>query len=105
MKEKPSFPPPSQPPTSQPPSSRPPPSSHPEVHVDFDGVLYEAVIDGLLAFYEPTDTFRMPYGIYTRDELVEEFRHFLTDLLRDRSAVGDGGTPETAIAVDGGTGW
>jgi hypothetical protein len=30
----------------------------------------------------------MPYGVYTRDELVEEFRHFLTDLLRERDAVG-----------------
>jgi hypothetical protein len=84
MKEKPS---------SQPPSSQP----HPEVYVDFDGVLYEAVIDGLLAFYEPTDTFRMPYGVYTRDELVEEFRHFLTDLLRERDAVG-------AVGAVGGVG-
>ena len=51
--------------------------SRPPVEVDFHGALYEALIEGLLAFYEAGDTFQMPYGTYTRDELVAEFREFL----------------------------
>jgi hypothetical protein len=64
------------------------PSSNPAVEVDIDGALYQALIEGLLAFYEATDTFDMPYGSYTRDELVAEFRQFLR-VQQERSAAQD----------------
>jgi hypothetical protein len=38
----------------------------------------QAVIFGLLTYYEPTDTFQMNGSTYTRDELVAEFQSFVT---------------------------
>ena len=38
----------------------------------------QAVIFGLLTYYEPTDTFQMNGTTYTRDELVAEFQSFVT---------------------------
>ena len=38
----------------------------------------QAVIFGLLTYYEPTDIFQMNGTTYTRDELVAEFQSFVT---------------------------
>lgn len=57
--------------------TQPPDPRNPAVEVDDRGALYRAVIGGLLALYEADDTFEMPYGRYTRDELVAEFQQFL----------------------------
>jgi hypothetical protein len=45
--------------------------------VDFQASI-QAVIFGLLTYYEPTDTFVMNGTTYTRDELVAEFQSFVT---------------------------
>jgi hypothetical protein len=45
--------------------------------VDLQAV-YQAVISGLLTFYQPTDIFHMAAGIFTRDELVAEFQKFVS---------------------------
>lgn len=39
---------------------------------------YQAVIAGLLEFYNPTDVFQMASGTYTRDELIADFQQFVT---------------------------
>jgi hypothetical protein len=39
--------------------------------------IYQAVVNGLLTFYQPTDIFQMAAGTYTRDELVTEFQNFV----------------------------
>jgi hypothetical protein len=44
--------------------------------VDLQAV-YQAVVNGLLTFYSPTDIFQMAAGTYTRDELVGEFQTFV----------------------------
>ena len=59
--------------------TQPPEPRNPAVEVDIRGALYRAVIGGLLALYESSDTFEMPYGRYTRDELVAEFEQFLKE--------------------------
>lgn len=61
------------------PNTQPPVPCKPAVEVDIRGALYRAVIGGLLALYEANDTFEMPYGRYTRDELVAEFQQFLRE--------------------------
>jgi hypothetical protein len=38
----------------------------------------QAVISGLITYYEPTDMFQMNGETYTRDELVAEFQSFVT---------------------------
>jgi hypothetical protein len=38
---------------------------------------YQATIYGLITYYEPTDTFLMQAGTFTRDELVTEFQAFV----------------------------
>ncbi len=38
----------------------------------------QAVIFGLLTYYQPGDTFQMNGDVYTRDELVAEFQSFVT---------------------------
>jgi hypothetical protein len=45
--------------------------------VDLQAV-YQAVVNGLLTFYQPTDIFQMAAGTYTRDELIAEFQSFVT---------------------------
>ena len=44
--------------------------------VDLQAV-YQAIVYGLQTFYQPTDQFQMTTGVYTRDELVEEFQQFV----------------------------
>jgi hypothetical protein len=45
--------------------------------VDLQAV-YQAVIYGLLTFYQATDVFQMAAGTFTRDELIAEFQTFVT---------------------------
>jgi hypothetical protein len=45
----------------------------------------QAVISGLLAFYQPTDTFLMPDGTYTRDQLIARFQAFVSAVERTKS--------------------
>jgi hypothetical protein len=63
--------------TSGPTMRTEPRSSNPAVEVDLSGALYQAVIAGLFAFYDANATFQMPYGVYTRDELIAEFQEFV----------------------------
>ena len=44
--------------------------------VDMQAV-YQAVIHGLLTYYQPSDVFQMQAGTYTRDELIAEFQGFV----------------------------
>ena len=39
---------------------------------------YQAFIVGLMAYYQPTDTFDLPTGLLTRDEVIAEFQRFIT---------------------------
>jgi hypothetical protein len=39
--------------------------------------IYQGLVSGLLALYQPTDTFLMKTGTYTRDELVTQFQGFV----------------------------
>jgi len=39
--------------------------------------MYQAVIAGLLAYYQPGDQFLMKAGTFTRDELVDQFQGFV----------------------------
>jgi hypothetical protein len=45
----------------------------------------QAVIAGLLAFYQPTDTFLMPDGTYTRDQLIARFQAFVSAVEKTKS--------------------
>jgi hypothetical protein len=47
---------------------------------------FQAVIAGLLAYYQPTDTFLMSDGTYTRDELIARFQGFVTACENTKSA-------------------
>jgi hypothetical protein len=40
--------------------------------------VYQAVVSGLLAYYQPTDSFHMPDGTYGRDSLIAVFNGFVT---------------------------
>jgi len=44
--------------------------------VDLQAV-YQAVVNGLLTFYQPTDIFQMAAGTFTRDQLIGEFQNFV----------------------------
>jgi hypothetical protein len=44
--------------------------------VDMQAV-YQAVIHGLLLYYQPNDVFQMQAGTFTRDELIAEFQEFV----------------------------
>jgi hypothetical protein len=39
---------------------------------------YQALVSGLQTYYQPTDTFHMPDGTYTRDELITELSGFVS---------------------------
>jgi hypothetical protein len=47
---------------------------------------FQAVVAGLLAFYQPTDTFVMSDGTYTRDELIARFQGFVSCCESTKSA-------------------
>jgi hypothetical protein len=38
---------------------------------------YQALITGLLAFYQPTDTFALKSGTFTRDDVIEQLQKFI----------------------------
>ena len=47
---------------------------------------FQAVVAGLLAYYQPTDTFMMSDGTYTRDELIALFQGFVSSCEGTKSA-------------------
>ena len=46
---------------------------------------FQAVIAGLLAYYQPTDPFLMSDGTYTRDQLIARFQAFVSAVERTKS--------------------
>jgi hypothetical protein len=44
--------------------------------VDLQAV-YQALVSGMQTYYQPTDTFHMPDGTYTRDELITQLNGFV----------------------------
>jgi hypothetical protein len=47
---------------------------------------YQALTTGLAAFYQPTDTFLLPTGSVTRDDLIKEFQGFISVAETTKSA-------------------
>jgi uncharacterized protein YegL len=45
----------------------------------------QAIIAGLLAYYQPTDTFLMSDGTFTRDELIARFQAFVSAVEQTKS--------------------
>ena len=45
----------------------------------------QAVIVGLLAYYQPTDTFLMSDGTFTRDQLIARFQAFVAAVEQTKS--------------------
>jgi hypothetical protein len=46
---------------------------------------YQSVIAGLLAYYQPADTFTMSDGTYTRDELIAKLQSFVAAVEQSKS--------------------